>query len=69
AIPWSAGATVTTFAQGWSLSDKSNFYSLDQGSQLMPLSWMVALKQANGKPFMADSLNRYGYLPNPSICR
>ncbi|MBT9099739.1 hypothetical protein KFZ76_18745 [Methylovulum psychrotolerans] len=64
AAPWSADATVTTFPQGWSASDKTQFYSLDQGSELMPLNWMVALKQADGRPFMADSLSRYGYLPN-----
>ena len=31
----------------------------------MPLKWISALKQANGLPFLADSLGRYGYLPNP----
>jgi mono/diheme cytochrome c family protein len=25
-----------------------------------------AFKQANGQPFLADSLARYGYLPNPA---
>lgn len=64
ALPWVAEAKVNALPQGWSPSDKSHFYSLDQGSELMPLAWMVALKQANGQPFMADSLNRYGYLPN-----
>lgn len=32
----------------------------------MPLSWLEALKQSNGSPFLADSLGRYGYLPNPA---
>jgi len=31
----------------------------------MPLRWMASLKQANGKPFLEDSLSRYGYLANP----
>jgi cytochrome c5 len=31
----------------------------------MPLRWIASLKQANGKPFLEDSLSRYGYLPNP----
>jgi len=30
----------------------------------MPLSWLEALKQSNGSPFLADSLGRCGYLPN-----
>jgi hypothetical protein len=33
---------------------------------MIPLDWLRALKQANGQPFLADSLSRYGYLPNPS---
>jgi mono/diheme cytochrome c family protein len=33
----------------------------------MPLRWMQALKQPNGEPFMAESLRRYGYLPNSDI--
>lgn len=49
----------------WTHSARKDFYSRDQGSQIMPLKWIVALKQANGAPFMADSLDRYGYLANP----
>jgi hypothetical protein len=49
----------------WSHSARKDFYSRDQGSQIMPLQWIAALKQANGQPFMADSLDRYGYLANP----
>jgi hypothetical protein len=32
----------------------------------MPLSWLEALKQSDGTPFLADSLSRYGYLRNPA---
>jgi cytochrome c551/c552 len=48
----------------WTAFARKDFYSRDQGSRLMPLRWIVALKQPNGEPFMADSLGRYGYLPN-----
>ncbi|SCX37299.1 di-heme-cytochrome C peroxidase [Nitrosospira sp. Nsp1] len=48
----------------WTASDRKDFYSRDQGSRIMPLSWISALKQPNGQPFMAESLGRYGYLPN-----
>jgi hypothetical protein len=30
----------------------------------MPLAWFAVLQQPNGEPFGADSLSRYGYLPN-----
>jgi hypothetical protein len=50
----------------WTANARKDFYSRDQGSRLMPLQWLVALRQANGEPFLADSLGRYGYLPNPA---
>ncbi len=48
----------------WTHTTRSDFYSRDQGSRIMPLRWMQALKQPNGEPFMAEGLGRYGYLPN-----
>lgn len=42
------------------------FYRLDQGSRIMPLSWLQALERADGKPFLGDQLAQYGFLPDPS---
>jgi hypothetical protein len=50
--------------KNWDRAAQMDFYSRDQGSRLIPWAWISALKQANGKPFMAESLDRYGYLPN-----
>jgi hypothetical protein len=50
---------------GWTATARVEFYSQNQGSRIMPLSWLKALRQANGQPFLADSLSRYGYLANP----
>jgi hypothetical protein len=49
----------------WSDLTRFDFYTRDQGSQMIPLRWLLALKQPNGQPFLTDSLGRYGYLPNP----
>ncbi len=49
----------------WTSDRRAEFYTQDQGSRIMPLAWMRALKQANGDGFLADGLSRYGYLPNP----
>ena len=57
---------ATDQGKDWTPAARSDFYSHDQGSRLMPLRWVTALKQANGAPFMADSLSRYGYLANES---
>ena len=53
----------------WTPNDWNTFYSQDQGSFIIPYSWMVALKEANGQSFLRDSLARYGYLPNPKSSR
>ena len=58
------GYTPVDQGSSWTSSTRARFYTLDQGSQLIPLSWMRALQQTNGQPFLADSLSRYGYLPN-----
>jgi hypothetical protein len=50
----------------WTAATARDYYSRDQGSRLIPWAWISALKQPNGQPFMADSLERYGYLPNPA---
>ncbi len=50
----------------WNNQTRDEFYSQDQGSQMIPLKWIKALKQPNGEPFMAANLDRYGYLPNPA---
>jgi hypothetical protein len=63
---FAAQPTWIPMSQGpaWTPEARANFYSRDQGSRLIPLRWISALKQANSAPFMADSLARYGYLPN-----
>lgn len=63
-----AMAEVVYMDQGkkWTDRVRATYYTQDQGSQLIPLKWMQALRQPNGEPFMAASLARFGYLPNPA---
>lgn len=58
---------VTYADQGipWTGPKRTSFYSGDQGSAMIPLAWLKALKTADGQPFLADKFARYGYLPNP----
>ena len=49
---------------GWTDATRADFYSRDQGSRLIPLVWLRALKAADGTPFAAK-LTRYGYIANP----
>ncbi|MVA72296.1 hypothetical protein GOZ81_14585 [Agrobacterium vitis] len=52
----------TDQGSNWSAMDRAIYYTQDQGSRLMPLSWMQALTLPDGTPFLADNLTRYGYL-------
>ncbi len=63
-----ADTTVHYLDQGrhWTPSTRADFYTSDQGSQLIKLSWLQALTQSNGEPFLEGALTRYGYLPNPA---
>ena len=60
------GPVAVPQGPNWTPATRLQFYSQDQGSQIMPLSWFEALEQPNGKPFIGSSLNRYGYLTNPA---
>ena len=67
--PWSTPkAQPRPLDQGadWTDAARNDYYTLDQGSRIMPLRWMQALQQPNGQPFLDGSLSRYGYLPNDS---
>jgi len=50
----------------WTAAARAEYYTQDQGSRLVPLAWLEALERPDGQPFFADSLARYGYLPNPA---
>ncbi len=54
----------TSLSQGWDESERQWFYTVSQGSQIMPYSWFMALERAaDEKPFV-DELASFGYLPN-----
>ena len=56
---------VVFLSQGdWSDSQRALWYTVDQGSRIIPLNWIQALRQPNGRLFMRNHLSRYGYLPN-----
>ncbi len=60
------GQNVRRLDQGvnWTSRDWNTFYTTDQGSQIMPYSWMKALREPNGGLFLRNSMKRYGFLPN-----
>ena len=53
--------------QGWTDSQRQTFYTLTQGSQMMPLVWFTALERSESEDlFLSDNLARFGYLTNPA---
>ncbi len=48
----------------WSDAERFEFYSRDQGSNMIALEWLRALLQPDDSGPLANSLARYGYLPN-----
>jgi len=66
-LPSMASNSLVMTDQGsqWTAANREKYYTEDQGSRVIPLKWINALKQDNGAPFMANSLTRYGYLANP----
>lgn len=50
---------------GWTAADRLSYYQTDQGSKMIPYTWLSALTASDGKPFLHGSLERYGYLPYP----
>lgn len=52
-------------SQGWSQADSLWFYTITQGSNLLPYSFFLALEQADSEDlFRSDeNIDRYGYLP------
>lgn len=53
----------------WGMLQRKDFYNADQGSLIIPYEWAVALNDENGKPFLRNSMSRYGYIPQVSSPR
>lgn len=50
--------------QNWTPTDRKEWYQASQGSRLLPLTWLLALEGADGKPLLSDdNVRRWGYLP------
>ncbi len=56
---------LTELDQRWTPDNRQVWYETSQGSRLIPLSWLLALEDADGKPLLTDeNVKRWGYLPH-----
>ncbi|MBJ3761943.1 hypothetical protein ILP92_04170 [Maribius pontilimi] len=62
-----ASGDLLCLDQGWADNQRSWWYTTSQGSRLLPLSWALALKTADGQGAMFGQphLQLLGYLANP----
>jgi hypothetical protein len=60
--------TIVPIDQGWTDKQKVAWYTLTQGSRLLPLSWFRALEQPDSdKPFLdTANIEKFRYLPHAS---
>lgn len=50
---------------GWSAAERSEFYHLDEGSEVFPLTWFLSLESESGSGLFAANLQRFGFIPDP----
>jgi hypothetical protein len=57
--------SIVTLDQGWSADTQQRFWFTDQGSQILPYSWFLALEQAGSESaFRTDAnIEHLGYFP------
>ena len=51
---------------GLSDAERAEFYHLDEGSEVFPLTWFMALESETGTGLFAQNLERFGFLPDPA---
>ncbi len=61
ALPARAQLYAIDQGPAWGPAQRQAFYTQDQGSRLIPLAWLTALRDDEG-PFLRDGLRRFGYL-------
>jgi hypothetical protein len=63
-----AADQIINVDQGWSIQQKNTWYTLSQGSRLIPLGWLRALEQpeSSGRFLDPAHIEKFRYLPNAS---
>lgn len=47
----------------WTVAARDAYWTKDQGTRAIPYSWLKSLQDDNGRSFLHDSLERYGFMP------
>src|SRR5687767_9930135 len=49
---------------GLTPAEQAAFYHLEEGSEVFPVTWFLALEKEDGSGLFADSLQRFGLIPD-----
>jgi hypothetical protein len=55
-------AAAVRLDQGWDATTRSHFYHVSQGSELMPMSWFLALEHPAAEGAFVEHLSDFGFL-------
>ena len=58
-------STPTVGRVGLTEPDRAEFYHLEEGSEVFPLTWFMALDSESGGGVFAQDMQRFGFLPDP----
>lgn len=66
-----ANAEYIYLDQGWTYEERETFWSLGQGSEIMPYAWILHLEQATNQSLFIDPANirKLGYVPWPTTSK
>jgi hypothetical protein len=59
------GCPVVQGANGLDEADRSIFYHLEEGSEVIPFALVKPLRRPSGEPFLSN-LDRFGLIPDPN---
>jgi mono/diheme cytochrome c family protein len=51
---------------GLTPAEQAEFYHLEEGSEVFPFDWFMALEREDGGGLFAENLERFGFLPDPA---
>ncbi|MGH9346710.1 MAG: c-type cytochrome [Vicinamibacterales bacterium] len=64
-VPPPAISAATAERVGLTPEERQEFYHLEEGSEVFPLDWFLALESETGSGLFAQNLERFGLIPDP----
>lgn len=56
----------SSYSNGLTQEDRSDFYHMAEGSEVIPLSWIKSLKNKKTDKYFLEDIERFGLIPDPN---